>query len=59
VAREGMLRFFVVTWAIHPDLIPNEVGCLILKPTERIIGVSPLFLREEELIHSKQDTLQF
>jgi hypothetical protein len=38
---------------------PNEVGCVILEPVEQLTRVPPLFIQEEELIHSKQDTLQF
>jgi hypothetical protein len=57
VAKLDMSCFFVVAWAIHPDLIQNEVGCAIPEPEEQLIGVPPLFIREEELIHAKQDTL--
>jgi hypothetical protein len=55
-----LFRFFVVAWAIHPNLISVEVGCVVLEPEgESVVGVHPLFLRAEELMHSKQDTLQF
>jgi hypothetical protein len=58
--REDLSRFFVVAWAIHPNLIPDEVGCVVPEPEEeQVVGVRPLFLREDEIIHSKQDTLQF
>jgi NADH:ubiquinone oxidoreductase subunit B-like Fe-S oxidoreductase len=32
--RTDLSRFFVVAWAIHPDLIPNEVGFAIPEPEE-------------------------
>jgi hypothetical protein len=42
------------------DLIPSEVGCIVLESDEpSIVGQGPLFLRAEEIIHSKQDILQF
>jgi hypothetical protein len=49
-----------VTWAVHPDLILVEVGCIIPEPEEPFVECEPpLFLSASELIHSKQDTLQF
>jgi hypothetical protein len=58
--RVDLFRFFVVAWAIHPNLISVEIGCVVLEPEgESVVGVRPLFLRAEELMHSKQDTLQF
>jgi hypothetical protein len=59
VNRVDLSRFFVVAWARHPDLIPNGVGCLVPEPEEQLAGVPPLFTLVEEIIHSKQDTLQF
>jgi hypothetical protein len=59
VAKTDTSRYFVVAWAVHPDLIPNEVGCIIPKPKEQLAGVPPLFIQEEEVIHSKRDTLMF
>jgi hypothetical protein len=53
-----MSEFLAVAWSLHLDLIPSEVGCVILEPKEpSIVGQRPLFLREEEIIHSKQSTL--
>jgi hypothetical protein len=58
--RADLFRFFVVAWAIHPNLISVEIGCVVLEPEgESVVRVRPLFLRAEELMHSKQDTLQF
>jgi hypothetical protein len=55
-----MSEFLAVAWSLHLDLIPSEVGCVIPEPKEpSIVGQRPLFLREEEIIHSKQSTLQF
>jgi hypothetical protein len=55
-----LLRFFVVACAIHPDLIPNEVGFVIPESEEPFEeGTPPLFLHASELIHSKLDTLQY
>jgi hypothetical protein len=55
-----MSRSLVVTWAIQPDLIPNEVGYIIPKPEEpSIVSEPPLFLYASEIIHPKKDTLQF
>jgi hypothetical protein len=55
-----MSIFLAAAWAVHPDLIPVEVACIMLEPVSQLkIGVLPLFLHEEELIHDWQDTLQF
>jgi hypothetical protein len=59
VAVEDLSRFFVVAWAKHLDLISVEVGCIVSEPAEpSVVGQRPLFLRESEVIHSKQDMLQ-
>jgi hypothetical protein len=53
-------RFLVVAWAIHPDLILVEVGCVIPEPEEPFVqGELPLFLHAEEAIHYKRNTIQF
>jgi hypothetical protein len=55
-----MLSFLVVDWALHPELIPIEVGCTILEPVKPFVECKPpLFLRASEIIDSKCDTLQF
>jgi hypothetical protein len=59
VSRTNMSHFFMVAWALNLDLIPNEVGCAIPEPEEPVVGLPLLFVRAEELIHSKQDSLQF
>jgi hypothetical protein len=60
VNRVDLSRFFIMAWAIHPDLILNEVGFMIPKPKEPFQeGVPPLFLRASEIIHSKSNTLQY
>jgi hypothetical protein len=58
--REDLSHFFVVAWAIHPNLILVEVGCMVPEPKrEPIIDVRPQFLWTDEIVHSKQDTLYF
>jgi hypothetical protein len=43
--KEDLSRFFVVAWAIHPNLIPVKVGCVEPEPEEeQVVGVRPLFL---------------
>jgi hypothetical protein len=62
ISREGtdMSKFIVAAWSLHLDLIPSEVGCIVPEPEEpSIVGQRPLFLRAEEIIHSKQNSLQF
>jgi hypothetical protein len=55
-----MSHFLAAAWAMYPDLIPNEVGCVVPEPVEPFIeGQLPLFLHASELIHSKCDTLGF
>jgi hypothetical protein len=54
-----MSRFLLVARAIHPNLIPREVGCIIPKPVEPFVeGKRPLFLCASKVIQSKCDTLQ-
>jgi hypothetical protein len=38
-----MSRFFLVSWVVHPDLIPTEVGAVILEPEEpsEVAGADP------------------
>jgi hypothetical protein len=58
--RYRSLSFTVVTWTMHPDLILTEVGCVVPEPEEpSMAGHRPRFLRPSEIIHSKQDMLQF
>jgi hypothetical protein len=53
-----MSRFLLVSRAIHPNLIPREVGCIIPEPVETFAkGERPLFLCASEVIQSKCDTL--
>jgi hypothetical protein len=59
VNKEEMCWFFVVVWATHPNLIPNEVGCTIPELEEQLVGLPPLFIQADELIYSKQDALHF
>jgi hypothetical protein len=55
-----MSQFLVAAWAIHPDLIPNEVGCAVPEPIESFIEWQPpVFLQASELIHSKRVSLGF
>jgi hypothetical protein len=54
-SREDMSRFFIVAWATHPDLIPNDVGCIVPELEELLVVLPPLFIGEEEIIHSNQD----
>jgi hypothetical protein len=60
VDGSDMSRFLAVVWAIHPDLILEEVMCVILESLEPFVEHHPpLFLRASEIIHSSCDTLQF
>jgi hypothetical protein len=55
-----MSSFLTVAQALHPELIPLEVGCAILEPVEPFMECAmPLFLRSSEIIHSKWVTSQF
>jgi hypothetical protein len=53
-------QFLVATWERYLDLIPNEVGGIILELVEPFIEhAPPLFINASEVIHSKCDMLQF
>jgi hypothetical protein len=52
-------KFLVAAWSRHPDLIPNEVGSIVLEPVVPFVEHAPLFIWSSELIHSKCDKLQF
>jgi hypothetical protein len=57
---EDLSRFLVAARAIHPSLIPEEVGCVNPEPEEPFVEHEPpLSLLALEIIHSKLDTLQF
>jgi hypothetical protein len=46
--------FYVVAWTVHPELIPVEVGGVLLESEEPFVeGEPPLFLRASEIIHSR------
>jgi hypothetical protein len=59
-SKVDMFAFLVVAWVVHLDLIPTKVGCIVPEPVELSVAVVPLlFPHEEDIIHAKQDTLQF
>jgi hypothetical protein len=44
--QSDLSHFLLVSWANHPDLIPNEVRCIIPEPLEPFVKhYPPLFLR--------------
>jgi hypothetical protein len=54
VVGEDLSKFFVIAWSKYRDLISVEVGCMVLEPAgPSVVRQRPLFLQEEELIHSK------
>jgi hypothetical protein len=60
ISATDMSQFMAATWTLHPDLIPSEVGCVVPEPEEPSeVGQPPLFLGASEIIHDKQNTLQF
>jgi hypothetical protein len=57
--RSNLSSFLAVACAIHPNLTPNEVGCIFPELKEpSVVGELALFLRASKIIHSKKDTLQ-
>jgi hypothetical protein len=56
-----MSSFLMAAWAVHPELISEEVGCVVPEPEEPFTErVPPLFLSSSYIVHSpKRDTLQF
>jgi hypothetical protein len=59
-AGSDLSSYVVVAWTMHPDLIPTEVGCVVLElEGTSEVGQRPLFLCASEIIHSRQDNLQF
>jgi hypothetical protein len=55
-----MSQSLVAAWAIHLDLIPNEVGCVVPELTEPfIVRHLPLFPWASKFIHAKHDMLGF
>jgi hypothetical protein len=54
-----MSSFLMAAWAVHPELISEEVGCVVPEPEEPFMErVPPLFLSSSEIVHSpKRDTL--
>jgi hypothetical protein len=39
--KEDMSQFFIVAWAMHPNHIPNDMGCAIPESEERLTGLPP------------------
>jgi hypothetical protein len=59
VVAKDLLQFLVAAWVVHPNFIPNKVECIIPEPEEPLLERAPLlFLRADEVIHSKCNTLQ-
>jgi hypothetical protein len=55
---DDLLAFWATAWAMHPDLIPTELGCIFPEPEEPFVEREPpLFLSTSEIIHSKRETL--
>jgi hypothetical protein len=60
VSRVDRSHFYVVAWAVHPDLISAEVSGVLPKPKVPFVeGEPPLFPWASKIIHSKRDTLQY
>jgi hypothetical protein len=59
VNKDDLSKYLAVVWVLHPDLIPNEVGSVVLEPELlSVMGQPPLFLHASEIMHTKCDTLQ-
>ncbi|CAL4956555.1 unnamed protein product [Urochloa decumbens] len=58
VAGDYRKCYYVAAWCIHPDLVPVEKLVFIPEPCEQT-GGGNLFLRPEEIIHSKHDGLWY
>jgi hypothetical protein len=53
VQTHDLSFLMVAAWAVHPELIPREVGCVVPEPKgPSEVSVRPHFLRAEEIIHS-------
>jgi hypothetical protein len=53
-------RFYIIDWAVHPNLILVEVGNVPSELEETFQErAPPLFHRASEIIHSKKHTLQY
>jgi hypothetical protein len=56
--KEDFSKYLVVAWVLHPDLIPNEVSCVVPEPKPPSdVGQRRLFLRASKIMHTKRDTL--
>lgn len=60
LSRADMSGFLVVAWAVHPNLIPTKLGCIVTEPELLFVEQAPpLFLCPSEQIHSKTELLSF
>ncbi|CAL4948394.1 unnamed protein product [Urochloa decumbens] len=57
-SRRNMRTFTVAAWAVHPDLIPQEV-VIVVPEKEEPFSPGNLFLRPEELIHASKGSLRY
>ncbi|XP_062182150.1 uncharacterized protein LOC133886474 [Phragmites australis] len=58
MARDDLSCFRVVAWCADPGLIPKEVDLIVPEPVEQFVDIG-LFLRPDEIIHSKQLCLSY
>ncbi|CAL5091646.1 unnamed protein product [Urochloa decumbens] len=58
MAGDNKRSIFMAAWCIHPDLIPVEKLVYIPEPPEQHVPGN-LFLRPEEVIHSKKEGLWY
>jgi hypothetical protein len=60
VVGTDLYSYLVVAWTMHLDLIPTEVGCVVMElEGPSVVGQHLFFLQPSEIIHSKMGMLQF
>jgi hypothetical protein len=59
-AGSDLSQFLVAAWVRHPDLIPNEVGGIVLEPVELFVDhAQPLFVSSSKPVHSSATRCNF
>jgi hypothetical protein len=59
IAKRDLLRMVVMSWCVHPDLIPRKNVLVIPEPCGVHIGGPPMFTDLEDVNYPSQSTLRY
>jgi hypothetical protein len=59
IAKRDLLRMVVMSWCVHPDLIPRKNVLVIPEPCGVHVGGPPMFTDLEDVNYPSQSTLRY